>query len=1076
MSRHHKLLYWPFLAVRYLILMLIGIVLLAAVLFFVMSNSTYVTKQLFAQIAPQYKLHYKSIKGNLYTGVTLEEVHFKDALLAKKITLKYNPNALLHKEFQITRLQIEGANVDEIKHFIASFQTETKGAKESPPHDTPRVGLTIKANDIALSTLPFVEHGIHVTKAYIKAKSLRFDLENYQVDAEGVEGNIQSDLGKIRVSGDLRERVLRLKYLSLVDADTETIQKLLRQTEGTKENKDNTKERSESLLLPFDEIMVNQSEANIKPRVYKDVAIEYMALNAKRLDILLKDAPSVKSGDISLKLATDLAEGNYTGSIEDNTLTGKVLLIPKSRLYKKYALPLRPDAIKKITADINASRKRIIVEASTHAKQLLEADNGAFNLDVEQLHSKFVYETSSGILRVESKARVDTPYAKLIYIDNNLLYDGNLSYSGELVAQDIKQIDPRLRTLLEALHLRYKGRSKSLHTQLESKYLKGRLDTDDFVHGTLHLENKKAIKVSSLISLPSELNSSVIHHLQVDAPVNFKAPMQTAPHILLDSDLIHADLSGNYDKDMKLKGLLTVPKGSLLRVYQPRIRWENLSPLKIDGTLDTKRVMLSIGSKVLKGSVRYGLKQGEVDAKADVNGLKLTAKGKLQQKVTISTKISSIKTLDHTIQGLYRLDTPLPPIEGEIKLDATVSRMKDAVLTLRAPKLLYAPKRGEKQHIDDVRLEVSLKDSVVTIPSYQFTYNKQRFFATKASKLLLGNTKIKLPALWVNDALKIDGEYDLKKSEGRFAAKSERFHIKDSMADLYAKINIETLLKGVDTTVKGKVILLEGTITPGIGGKSFATDSDIIILQEMKKKNQSTFMEHLRVMITLEAKKPIVYKQPDAYVRLKPDLTIIKEPKGELLYLGTVTLLKGGYYRLEDKKLILKKSYVYFTGDVNKPLLDIKATYRSLKYHIMITVTGTPAAPNINFSSSPPLSREQILSLLLFGTEAGGDTHSGDEMMRMMGGAMAKAALSDLGVKIDHLVLGEDGSVEVGKKLNNRVTVIYINGDIPVVKLIYKHSDTTESVFGVSEQSQSYDIIYKKDVKNLKDTFKRDGS
>ncbi len=1047
-----------------MILLVIFLTLLSGLLLFVMSNSTYVTQQFFAQIAPQYKLHYKKIEGNLYTGVTLEEVRFEDAPLAKKITLKYNPNALLYKELQITRLQIKDANVDTIKAFIATFQNDTRNKKEEATEDIPRIGLSIKARDIELSTLPFVEHGIAVDKAVIKAESLGFDLDAYRsIKADGVEGEIVSNLGKIIVSGALHNRVLKLKDLSLLDIDSETIRKLLQKDHIGSQKKVQSQSDTEVLAPPFDEVLIAHGRATLKPTDYHEIAIRQMALDAKRLDILLKAPVLAKLGTLSLDLSTDIAEGNYQGRITDNVLIGKVLLKPHNALYKKYALPLRSNAIERITADINASQERITALITTRAKQLLKVKQGELNLDIDRLHSKLIYELSSGVLRAESEARVDTPYAKAIHIDNALYYDGNLSYSGELIAKNIEQIDPRLRSLLEALHLRYKGTSKSLHTRLESKYLKGRLDSDDLLHGTLHLENKKAIKVSSLISLPAELNSSVIHHLQVDAPVNFKAPMQTAPHILLNSDLIHADLSGSYDKDMKLQWILTVPKRALLRAYQPRIRWENLSPLKIDGTLDAKRVLLNIGSKVLKGSVRYGLKQGGVDAKADINGLKLTAKGKLQEKVTISTKISSIKAFDHTIQGLYRLDTALPPIEGSISIDAAITRMKDAVLTLKSPKLLYVPKRGKKQRIDDIALQMSLKDSELTIPSYRLTYNKQKFFATKPSRVLFKETQITLPAFWVNDTLKVSGAYDLKKQAGAVVAKADRFHIKDAVADIYTKINIEALFKGIDTTVKGKITLLGGSVSPDVQGKSFATDSDIIILQEMKKQNQSSFMEHLSVMLQVDAQVPIVFKQPDTYVRLKPDLTILKEPGGKLLYLGQVELLEGGYYRFQDKKFVLKKSYVYFTGDVNKPLLDIKATYQSLKYLITITVTGTPAAPNINFSSSPSLTREQILSVILFDSEEGGDTHSGDEMMRMMGGAMAKAALSDLGVKVDHLVFGENGSIEVGKKLTKKITVIYINGDEPQIKLKYKHGKHTESVIGVSQKSESYDIIYKGD-------------
>ena len=76
---------------------------------------------------------------------------------------------------------------------------------------------------------------------------------------------------------------------------------------------------------------------------------------------------------------------------------------------------------------------------------------------------------------------------------------------------------------------------------------------------------------------------------------------------------------------------------------------------------------------------------------------------------------------------------------------------------------------------------------------------------------------------------------------------------------------------------------------------------------------------------------------------------------------------------------------------------------------------------------------------------------------------MAKSALSDLGVQVDHLVLGVGNSVEVGKKLTDEITIIYVNDEVASVKLKYEHGKRTESVFSVSEESQSYDILYKRD-------------
>jgi translocation and assembly module TamB len=222
-------------------------------------------------------------------------------------------------------------------------------------------------------------------------------------------------------------------------------------------------------------------------------------------------------------------------------------------------------------------------------------------------------------------------------------------------------------------------------------------------------------------------------------------------------------------------------------------------------------------------------------------------------------------------------------------------------------------------------------------------------------------------------------------------------------------------------------------------------------------------MDNLTLVLKIETKEALRLKQGPINIRLKPDFTINKDKGGELLYLGSVELRKGGTYIFQEKRFVLGRSFVYFTGDVNKPVLDMKANYKSINHLITIAITGTPATPNINFSSNPSLTREQILSVILFDSEVGGDTQSGNDMMKMMGGAMAKAALADAGIAVDHLAFGEGNSIEVGKKLTNKITVIYINAEVPKVKLKYQHGKRTESVIGVSEESQSIDIIYKRD-------------
>jgi len=222
-------------------------------------------------------------------------------------------------------------------------------------------------------------------------------------------------------------------------------------------------------------------------------------------------------------------------------------------------------------------------------------------------------------------------------------------------------------------------------------------------------------------------------------------------------------------------------------------------------------------------------------------------------------------------------------------------------------------------------------------------------------------------------------------------------------------------------------------------------------------------MDNLSVMVQIQTKKPLVYKKGDIDIEAKVDLQVYKAEYSELMLLGLVEIVEGGSYTFEGKRFVFDKSHVYFTGNPNKPLIEASVKYKSRNYLITIAVTGTADMPKIKFSSKPSLTKEQILSIILFGSEGGAGVKSGEDMMKMMGGAMAKSALSNLGVELDYLALGAEGSVEVGKKLTDDMTIIYINDTVPTVKLKYQHGKRTESVFGVSEESQFYDIIYKRD-------------
>jgi translocation and assembly module TamB len=459
--------------------------------------------------------------------------------------------------------------------------------------------------------------------------------------------------------------------------------------------------------------------------------------------------------------------------------------------------------------------------------------------------------------------------------------------------------------------------------------------------------------------------------------------------------------------------------------------------------------------------------EGTVNGKIHLAGLLTTLEGKKNGDIVIQSDVGSFKTLLGTVNQFYTMKE-LPKVDGKLALSMVVDKNSDVSLELSSPQVIVHADRKTDHILDDVDVVLSKKEDTIELRSYQLTYNKMLFYATKPSNIAFKENRVEIPQLWLNDQLKISGGVDLKQMKGEISANAETFHFTHEMIDLDSKIDIVAVLDGNRTDVKGKVTILGGDIHYDLGTKSFPSDSDIVIVQEMKKKEPSPFMDHLSLLINIDSKKPLVYKQGPVDMEANVEMGIHKAVYSDPMIIGSVDLVDGGSYTFEGKKFILDRSHVYLTGDPSKPMLDITVKYRSLRHLITINVTGTPAVPNILFSSVPSLTKEQILSIILFDSEEAAGKNDANAMMKMMGGAMAKSALNNLGVQIDHLVLGEGNSVEVGKKLTDNTTIIYINGEIPKMEVRYHYSPRIEVVVGASEQSESVDVVYRKDF-NLKD-------
>lgn len=157
--------------VYYLSLALIGLfVILSYLLFDKEAARSLVKKQLDA-----YGLEHGAIKGNLYSGISIEKLRYKELLSAEAIKVEYDLSRLVNPTPRLSRLRIEGLYADMDK--ISELEKADEG-----------------------SVFAFA---LNISKADIKNSSLIYGGEKYFFEAAAREINIREGIDIERIKADI---------------------------------------------------------------------------------------------------------------------------------------------------------------------------------------------------------------------------------------------------------------------------------------------------------------------------------------------------------------------------------------------------------------------------------------------------------------------------------------------------------------------------------------------------------------------------------------------------------------------------------------------------------------------------------------------------------------------------------------------------------------------------------------------------------------------------------------------------------------------------------------------------------
>ncbi|KIM12357.1 MAG: hypothetical protein KU38_05680 [Sulfurovum sp. FS08-3] len=667
-------------------------------------------------------------------------------------------------------------------------------------------------------------------------------------------------------------------------------------------------------------------------------------------------------------------------------------------------------------------------------KLQLNASYGAYRIELEA-------KLREG--RADIKSTIDTPYLQNIILQSRIDIQ-TLHYNGTITHQEEAFED--YGEILDNLAVDFKGDKQGVVVELQSKALVGSFVTHDFNRSILTLYSKERLKPKAL--LPASLQT-----LEADFVLTSNFALDGIrpiySYLSIDSNAVSLQLDGTYDGAMGLKGWLSFPKDSMLHRFDNRLHLDKLGKIELQAQMDINQTLtVALKSKRIQANLAYLSKT--IDAHLKVASQSVRLKGNPNQKLNADINITSLSQLLKTLKPIYDLETPR--LKGDMFANMTLTNQKNITLRLRSNALSI-----EKNSISDIQLKAKGNTQSLTIQSYQLTAQKMKFFATKPSTLHYKDGVLRVDKFWLNDALWVEGNY--KQSKGAFRIVGEGLKLKHpDYIDTTIQSDAVVLVNGDSIDIKGGIKLDGGSILYKMQqNENFALDKDIVFLHKSQKKAP----DNLRIDLAIETLAPLIYKTNEMSIQAHSHLKLTKEKAKDIRLKGSIKLIDwSSYYVLQNKIIRLSKSAIHFKGNPAEPILDIKAHYNSNDAKITILVVGTPTEPILNFSSTPLMSKEEILSVLLLDTSQGARLNKTEDLQYLLGGALAKSFLANMGLRVEHFVIS-DSTFEVGKKIGDKITIIYLGDEVSSVKILYEHSKNIEADFIINKESSSMDIFYK---------------
>ena len=739
----------------------------------------------------------------------------------------------------------------------------------------------------------------------------------------------------------------------------------------------------------------------------------------------------------------------YSGGIEQLLLNVDSNQISASALLQEYQ-----------RADIKLESKQDI-ELIKFIPQLpfeLEMAQGAFRLhsiiDFNAIENTQLHiDLDSDIANISADISIIEPYqirynatiptySLLSNFDSKIKFENLNTLSGEIILDDnFYHIDINNQDLQLSFDYDIEGKrlnSGTLFINGESILFDGSLDGD--IDAKLNIQD-----INALSLVIKHYYDITLPPIGGSADISIYRLADKSISLTLNSPYLSYD---NFEGDINLKMEMDSYQNIQMSIESSQIsditsRSNFMSKIRAEATIDALRnIQITLNSP----QVSYK------DIKGDINA---------------EVKIDSHKNIQ---MNLHSNELSDEKFKADLNAIVNIDEEKNIHVDLNSRQISILEQGEVKQKIDKLSTNFSIYDNGNEIYLNNYSFNLRNnpyirhFFSNSISYLSYRDDNIYSKSLWINDQIEVTGDYNISTQKGKLKLISDYFPYKDKNFDILSNFKLMLQLDKEKVFISGNVKLLGNKINYELLDSGLSEDSDIIIVQELQKKEES-LLNNIKAYVTIENETPIQYETKDIHLNLVNEITVVKGYNKDIRLLGK-TKIAQGYYVQEDKRFILDESHIYFYGEPKDAILEIRANYLKDKYDIQIFISGSSSDPIINFSSSPYLTQREILSLILFDTTAS-NSGAGTAVYAMLGGTFAKELMKNLGISVDHLLLGEgideSLSLEVGKKISDNMTFIlqHKNGKDGVkVKIDHNLNFETDIIIQPPNTS-SIEFLYK---------------